>query len=118
MTTLLMVSSQDKQKVRERLDTFEYLLENDEFVQKQRALGFSQGKVEGRVEGKVEGELVATRQVLQVLVKKLYPSLVALAEQRAGQTQKVDALRTVIGLIVEAHDEATARAVLDSLLTA
>ena len=109
-----MVSSQDKKKVRERLDTFEYLLENDEFVQKQRALGFSQGKVEG----KVEGELVATRQVLQVLVKKLYPSLVALAEQRAGQTQKVDALRTVIGLIVEAHDEATARAVLDSLLTA
>jgi putative transposase len=37
---------------------------------------------------------------------------------RRGQTQKVDALRTVIGLIVEAHDEATARAVLDSLLTA
>lgn len=92
------------------MDTFEYLLENDEFVQKQRALGFSQGKV--------EGELVATQQTLLVLVKKLYPSLVALAEQRAGQTQKVDALRTVIGLIVEAHDEATARAVLDSLLTA
>ncbi len=117
-----MVSSQDKKKVRERLDAFEYLLENDEFVQKQRALGFSQGeekgKIEGKIEGRVEGEIAATRQVLQTLVKKLYPSLAVLAEQRVEQTQKVDALRTVIGLIVEAPDEATARAVLDSLLTA
>ena len=101
-----MVTPREKQKVCERLETFEHLLETNEFVQKQRALGFSQGEEQ------------ATRQDLVLLVKKLYPSLTTLAEQRVAQVQKAEALRTVFGLILEAPDEATARAVLDSLLTA
>src|SRR5581483_5312271 len=40
-----MVALEDKQRVEERLDTFEQLLEQDEFVRKQRALGEEAGEV-------------------------------------------------------------------------
>ena len=63
---------EEKQKVRERLDTFEQLLEEDEFVQKQRALGVAEGIAKGRAEGKAQ----ALQEVLVDLVKMRYPSQV------------------------------------------
>jgi hypothetical protein len=112
------ISTQDKLKVEDRLNTFEYLLEHDEYVQKQRALGEQIGREQGLKLGRVEGEIEAMQQILLDIVKKRYPNLVELAQQRTATVQKVDALRTAIGLMTDTSDETTARAVLDSLLTA
>ena len=112
------VSAQDKLKVENRLNAFEYLLEHDEYVQKQRALGQQIGREEGREEGKVEGKIETAQQILLDLVQKRYPALVALAKQRTATIQNAEAIRTAIGLMIDVSDEASARAILDSLLTA
>ncbi len=108
------VSAQDKLKVEDRLNAFEYLLEHDEYVQKQRALGQQIGREEGKVEGKIE----TAQQILLDLVQKRYPALVALAKQRTATIQNAETIRTTIGLMIDVSDEASARAILDSLLTA
>ncbi len=108
------LSAQDKLKVEDRLNAFEYLLEHDEYVQKQRALGQQIGREEGKVEGKIE----TAQQILLDLVQKRYPALVALAKQRTATIQNAEAIRTAIGLMIDVSDEASARAILDSLLTA
>ncbi len=103
----------EKQRVQERLKMFDELLEQDEFVQKQRERGLQQGRIEGRIEGKVEGQIEAYQIILVDIVKNKFPSLEDLAQRRAAQTRKVDALREVINLVSAVNDENTARFILN-----
>ncbi|MBV9231811.1 MAG: hypothetical protein JOZ18_21055 [Chloroflexi bacterium] len=107
------VSPPDKLKVRERLNTFERLLEEDEWVQRQRKLGEEKGREKGREEGRV----LSSQQTLVDVVSWRYPSLVALAQQRAAQLTQIDTLSEVIRLLVLAPDEETARFILNTLPT-
>ena len=91
---------------------FDELLEQDEFVQKQRERGLQEGRLEGRLEGKIEGQIEAFQTILVDIVKNKFPSLEDLAQQRATQTRKVDALREVIQLVSAANDENIARFIL------
>lgn len=91
---------------------FDELLEQDEFVQKQRERGLQQGRLEGKIEGKVEGQIEAFQIILLDIVKDKFPALEDLAQQRAAQTAQVDVLREVIRLVNSVDDERMARVIL------
>jgi hypothetical protein len=103
------VTLEDKQKVRLRLDVFDKLLEENDFVLKQRALGEEQGKIDGEVE--------ASQQILLDILQTRYPALTEHIRTRVLQTRQVEKLREAIKLIVNTSDEQNAHLVLDSLLT-
>ncbi len=92
----------EKTQVKERLAMFDELLEQDEFVQKQRARGHQEGKIE------------ETQEVLINYVNIRYPSLTALARQRAEATTQQAQLQSILNRIFAAPDEATVRAILSS----
>lgn len=106
----------DKQFIEERIDAFEQLFEEDEFVRKQRMIGerigFSKGKEEGKEEGLIEGEIQATQCILVDFVSRRYPDLRGIAQQKAARTKSVDALYEVIGLLSVAPSEDMARFIL------
>ncbi len=100
------------QKVEERLDVFEKLLEENDFVRKQRALGEEQGKIEGRIDGEVE----ASQLILLDVLHARYPALAQQVKPRIEQTRQVEKLREAIRLIVNASDEQNALVALNILL--
>ena len=67
--------SLDKKQVKERLDMFDELLEQDEFVQRQRERarqeGITLGEVKGKIEGRAEGKVEAFQEMLVDVVKNL-----------------------------------------------
>ena len=97
-----MITPEDKSKVQQRLDVFDQLLEEDEYVQQQRALGRDEGKVE------------ATRQILINLVSRRFPALTKVAQQKAERTSQLTALNETINAVADTFDEAAARAILSS----
>jgi hypothetical protein len=96
------VLAEDKQAVKERLGMFDDLLEQSDFVQKQRELG------------REDGEMRASRRILVELVKKQYPSLATLAQQKAGNIHNATAIEEVIQMIFSVHDEEAARIILNA----
>lgn len=109
-----ILPSQEKQKVKERLDMFEDLLEQDEYVQKQRALGEEIGLARGEEIGLAKGEVLALQRTLVDIASRRFPALTELARQRAERTKQVDALSEIIGLIAVAPNEEMVRIILSS----
>jgi flagellar biosynthesis/type III secretory pathway protein FliH len=113
-----MITPEDKNKVQERLDVFDQLIEEDEYIQQQRALGreegLAEGKAEGVAEGETKGEIRATRSFLVYVTNKRFPSLVELAQQKAERTTQLSTLNEIIRLIDNAPDEAIAQYILSS----
>jgi predicted transposase YdaD len=105
------VSEEVKRKVQDRLDMFEQLLEQNDFVQKQRALG----EARGEARGKAEGELQALRGVLLNIVQTRFPKLVEVARKRVDQTGQAATLNQLISSLVIAPDEGHARLLLETL---
>lgn len=97
-----MITPDDKKNVLQRLDVFDQLLEEDEFVQQQRALGRDEGKVE------------EAQQILINLVSRRFPTLTKLAQQKAERTLQLAALNETINSIADTFDEASARDILNS----
>jgi len=92
----------EKTRVEERLEMFDELLEQDEFVQKQRARGRQEGKIE------------EAQEVLVNYVSIRYPSLTTLARQRAEATSQQAQLQNILNRIFAAPDEATVRSLLST----
>ncbi len=105
-----MITPEDKSKVQQRLDVFDQLIEEDEFIQQQRALGREEGREEGRNEGKSE----EAQQILINLVRRRFPALVPLAQQKAERTAQLAALNETINALADTFDETVARAILSS----
>jgi len=102
---------QEKQKVEERLKVFEQLLEQDEWVRRQKALSEQKGEQIGIAKGER-----ALQETLVTIVQMRYPALVELARQKATSSIRgLDALRLAIEQIVAAPDEATVRFLLNTL---
>ncbi len=97
-----MITPEDKNKVQERLDVFDQLLEEDEYIQQQRALGRDEGKAE------------EAQQILLNLVSRRFPALVKLAQQKAEHTSQLAELNKIIDSVADTFDEATAKAILSS----
>jgi len=85
----------------------EELLEQDEFILKQRALG----REEGRAEGKIE----ESRELLTEIVRVRFPSLAELAQQKAKRSTELAEIHELIKTISTVSDETAARRVLSSL---
>ncbi len=98
------VMPKHKHKVEERLSMFNDLLEHDPYVQQQRALG--------KAEGIIEGEVQTLQWVLVDNIRRRFPALVDLAQQKAARTKAPEALREIVGLVSTAPDESTARSLL------
>ena len=119
-----MITPEDKNKVQERLDVFDQLLEEDEYIQQQRALGreegLAEGKAEGLAEGLARGEAKAKKIAQDALVNVVqfrFPALKKLAQRQAEQTPEAEDLSAMANAIMAATDEAAARAILSSLST-
>jgi hypothetical protein len=116
---------EDKKKVEESLNTFDQLLEDYGWVRRKRAIwkqqaqeeGFASGFVPGQETGFVQGELQIARQILINIAARRYPVLASLAKQQAEKTTDLDKLSGSIEQIAIAPDEATARFVLNTLLS-
>jgi len=109
---------QEKQQVEERLKMFEQLLEQDEWVRKQRDLGKQIGLAEGEQIGLAEGERKERKtleEILLTIIQQRYPSLLALAKQRVAATQPLDVFRVTVKQLLIGPDETTARFLLDAL---
>ena len=92
----------EKIQVKERLDMFDELLEQDEFVQKQRA------------RGEKEGEVKNARKVLISFIDIRYPALSELAKQQAEKITQEAMLQNILEKVFAANDEATVRTILSS----
>lgn len=112
-----MITPEDKSKVQERLDVFDQLLEEDEYIQQQRALGREEGLAEGKAEGLAEG-LAKAKQIaeeaLVTVVQIRFPSLKTLAQRKAKLTPRAEDLSAMTNAIVAATDESAARVILSS----
>jgi len=104
------VPPRDKRKVEERLDMFEHLLEQDEYIQKQRALG----EAEGELRGETRGEIRGMQKGIISIVDARFPTLTKLAQQHIERIDKPDDLDRLLRMIVVAPDENTARFVIST----
>jgi hypothetical protein len=102
------VSEQEKQKVRKRLDVFDQLLEENDFVIKQKAISKEQGKAEGEVE--------ASQHILLTILQTRFPELFAQMSERVLKTKQVQKLYEAVQLVVNASDQQKAQLGLDTLL--
>ena len=103
------VSLQDKQEVEDHLDYYDSLLDQDPYIQEQKALE----RVLGRNEGIYEGRIQELQQMLLEVVEERFPSLAGLAQQKVKQTLRPEVLRQTVKLMFAAPDEATARRLLN-----
>jgi hypothetical protein len=66
-------------------------------------------RAKSRAEGKTEGELLASRRAVITIVKKRFPTLEELAQQKVAEITKPDVLDYLIEEVVTAPDEQVAR---------
>ena len=96
----------DKQRVKERINMFDELFEQDEFVRKQRALGEEMGFA--------RGEAQASRRILVHIVRSRFPALAELAQHKAERMNQVAAIEEITVLLATISDEAIAREILSA----
>src|SRR5216684_1818861 len=102
-----MVSPQDKRRVEERLKMFDSLLEQNPYIQELK----DRVAAEAEAEGKVKGLQVAVIEI----VRRRFPALVDLTQQRVERVRKPDVLSQFVGQISTAPDEATAAWLITTL---
>ena len=107
------ISEQDRQEVEVQLHTYDSLLDQDPYIQEQKALERTLGRTEGRMEGIYEGRIQELQQILLEVVAEQYPSLVGLAQQKIKQNVRLEVLRHLVRQICSATDEATVRKLLN-----
>ncbi len=90
----------------ERLDTdvFDMLLDQDEFIQRQREKGYQEGLAIGRAK--------ALRSELIGIIKQRFPTLQTLAQQQVAKIEHVEAIREILRLVCSIDDEDIVRTVL------
>ncbi len=114
-----MVALQDKQRVEERLKMFDSLLEQNPYIQELKDRVATEAKAEGRAEGRAEGEAEGEVKGLQVavveIVRRRFPALVDITQQRVERVRKPDVLSQFVGQISTAPDEATAAWLITTL---
>lgn len=88
------------------MDIFSEMLEQDEFVQKQRA------------RGEKEGRLKSAKEILISFISICYPALSELAKQQAEKITQQAQLQNILEKVFAANDEATVRSILSSPVSA
>ncbi|HLZ60798.1 MAG TPA: hypothetical protein VKR06_27945 [Ktedonosporobacter sp.] len=109
------VTQQDKREVEERLNNFEQLLEESQWVQKHRAIWKKQDLAEGEKIGIAKGEKIGidkgrvkeAQQIVLEALQESYPVLLPLARPQVLQIQDLTHLRRLAIQIMKAADEPT-----------
>jgi vacuolar-type H+-ATPase subunit E/Vma4 len=101
-----IVPLEEKREIEERLSMYDDLMEKDPKMRKIRA--------ESEVRGEARGEAKMLRKVILSVIKRRFPSLLAIAQQRVQSLTRPDDLDTLFEQIEDASDEATARSFLIS----
>ena len=102
----LSLASQYMEEERLNMDVFDMLLEQDEFVQRQREKAYQEGLAIGRAE--------AGRTALIKFVEQRFPALQNLAEQQATKIEHAEAIRVIFRLVCSIDDEDIVRTILSS----
>jgi hypothetical protein len=102
----------EKEKIKEVLNMYNRLWDEDPDVQKERAVSKAEGKAEGKTEGKAEGKAEGIAQAVLLLVKARFPRWLELAQQKAKQTSQISDLDMLVEQLAVAADEDTARRLL------
>jgi predicted transposase YdaD len=111
-----VLPKQGLEKVRKRLDFFDKMLEENDFVIRQRALGLEEGERKGKIEGKIEGEIYTSQQILLVMLQKRYPMLAKQIRPRIERTSQVTRLQDAILQLIDVSNEEQALRLLDEFL--
>ena len=110
----------------QKLDQFDTLLAQSDFVQKKVAegkekgliegeqKGLIEGKQEGKKEGLVKGHIEALHQHILRVVSVRFPQLTVLAQQKVEQAADFKMLDELFNEIVVATDEQAVRTLLDT----
>jgi len=93
-----IVSLEDKGRIKEKMEDFDSLLDENPFVQKRR----------------VEGEIKATQKAIITIVRARFPALTELAQQQVTRINNLDTLDFLIEKLSTAPDETTVRFLLSS----
>ena len=104
------VSTQDKQEVEDHLDYYDSLLDQDPYLQQQKALERALGATIGRTEG-----IQAFQDAIVEIVKNRFPALVELAQQRVMQIKQLDDLKELnVQLSIAANQTAARRLLMNA----
>lgn len=103
------VSTQDKQEVENHLDYYDSLLDQDPYLQQQKALE--------RILGRTEG-IQAFQDTIIEIVKNRFPTLIELAQQRVVQIKQLEDLKQLNVQLSIAADQTAARRLLMNAPTA
>jgi hypothetical protein len=98
------IAEVEKERIREVLNMFKRLLEEDPDVQKIKA----EGIVVGRNEGKIENQ----REMIILLVEKRFPHLKEMAEQHIARIGELSELRSLFDRLLLETSEETVRTLL------
>ncbi len=107
-----MVSLEDQRAIEERLTMYDDLFENDPKMKRLRA----EWEARGKMEGEIEGEVKTLRKVIVKAVKKRFPSLPKLAQQRVKNLTTLDELDALFDQIIVTADEEATRELLTALV--
>ncbi len=114
-----MLSTQEKQRVQEKLQMFKNILLEDPEVKKllvaAKRESRAEGKREGRAEGKREGRAQTQRRYIMMLVKSRFPQLEERVSQKISAISDAERLDELFGKINGAKDEAQVNQILESL---
>lgn len=91
------ITEEEKRKIRRHLMQYDPLWEENPRIQEDRA------------RSRAEGELLASRRAVITIVKKRFPTLTELAQQKVAEITKPDVLDYLIEEVVTAPDEQIAR---------
>ncbi|MFL5627034.1 MAG: hypothetical protein ACJ788_15745 [Ktedonobacteraceae bacterium] len=99
------LSEKDKQIVEEHMHSYDSLLDQDPYLQQQRALERALGRTEG---------IQAFQNTVVEIVKNRFPTLVDLAQQKVVQIQEISALQRLVVQLSTARNQTTARRILQT----
>lgn len=95
---------EDKLIVEKEIDMFDELLDDDPYLKERDQRVAERARVQAAIQ--------ALRKVTIDVVRRRFPALVTLAEQKAAQVNSADVLEELIGMLSTAPDENTARFIL------
>ncbi len=94
---------------------FDSLLEQNPYIQELKDRVAAEAEAKGKAEGKAEGEVKGLQVAVIEIVRRRFPALVDLTQQRVERVRKPDVLSQFVGQISTAPDEATAAWLITTL---
>jgi hypothetical protein len=105
------VAAQAKQIVERKLHAFDSLLDQDPYIQEQRALERALGRNEGITEG-----VQTLRDIIVEMTQRRFPTLVEVMRQRVEHIQRIEVLKQLILDIYAARNQTEVRGILKRLV--